>query len=206
MSEIVLHSEMLARMEEAGALSAIGLDLTKRPDLSYDRYVAIGRLLGRATAALRWAVGDFLIFGEDHFGELAAQASEELGISPEGRMELARVARAIPRHRRRAGLTWAHHRAVASHFIEPHQREELFDRAERDGLTSRDLEVEAKKLRAKFLGHGGNEATVDCEQAIADAVDALRKPVADCYGAVPFEVVVRPAPGIEILHRPDEAA
>jgi hypothetical protein len=100
-AELALHADMLVRLEEGGALTRTGLDLSSRSNMTYEQYEAIGTLLGRASAAIRWAVGDWLAFGEDRFGEPAAQAAEALGISPEGRMELVRVARAIPRHRRR---------------------------------------------------------------------------------------------------------
>ena len=116
---VPLRAEALVRLEEAGALSGVGLDLSMRPSMTYEQYASIGALLGRATTALRFAAGDWLVFGEEVFGEKAADASELLGMSPEGRMELARVARAIPRSRRRAGLSWGHHRLLAARWIEP---------------------------------------------------------------------------------------
>ena len=99
---VPLNAEALVRLEEAGALSGVGLDLSMRPSMTYEQYASIGALLGRATTALRFAAGDWLVFGEEVFGEKAADASELLGMSPEGRMELARVARAI--HGAGAGL------------------------------------------------------------------------------------------------------
>ena len=94
------------QLEVARVLSRLGLDLSSAPRMSYEQYASIGALLGGVTTGIRWAVGDWLVFGEEVFGEKAADASELLGMSPEGRMELARVARAIPRSRRRAGLSW----------------------------------------------------------------------------------------------------
>jgi hypothetical protein len=201
---VPLHADHLVRMEDAGALSAVGLDLTGQPDMSFNQYAAIGRLLGTATAALRWAVGDYLAFGEDRFGELAAQASEELGMSPEGRMELLRVARSIPRHRRRAQLSWSHHRAVASRHITPRQRDDLLDRAEREGLTANDLTEAVREVRDKLSLPGKDRTTsADCEVVLDGAVEAFGEAVATCYGPdATFEVVVRPIPGAELILRP----
>ena len=53
---IPLHAEALVSLVEAGALSGVGLNLPI--GLPYDRYAAVGALLGRATTALRFAAGD----------------------------------------------------------------------------------------------------------------------------------------------------
>jgi len=195
---VALRAEMLVRLEEAGALTATGLDLSARPKMSFEQYRALGVLLGRATAAIRWAVGDWIAFGEERFGELAAEASEALGISPEGRMELVRVARAIPRHRRRASLSWTHHRAVARRSITPAQREELLDRAERDGWNARAMEAAARELCDRLPLPG--KVRTDCD-AILDELLAKghRELVACGYDAeIKLELIVR-APGIEYV-------
>ncbi|MET0937810.1 MAG: hypothetical protein ABWY51_01135 [Gaiellaceae bacterium] len=182
------------RLEDAGALSGLGLDLSMRPDLTYEQYASIGALLGRATTSLRFAVGDWLVFGEDVFGERGAQASELLGISPEGRMELARVARAIPRRRRRAGLAWGHHRLVAARWMSPGQREELLDEAERSGWAVRELEAAVRDLRALESGLHVEDVMTGCD-GFEDGVRDLRTLACSCFGEVAVEVLVR-APGV----------
>jgi signal transduction histidine kinase len=198
-SELALRADLLVRLEEAGALTSTGLDLSRRPDLTYDQYRAIGVLLGRATAAIRWAVGDWLAFGEDHFGELAAEASEALGISPEGRMELARVARAIPRHRRRASLSWGHHRLVAARWIEPRRRDEVLDKAEQQGWNVRELEGAVRELRTLHVEAetGDADAESPCEDLAGEAAHELQERLLACeYEGVIVTIAVR-APGVE---------
>jgi hypothetical protein len=195
--ELALRADMLVRLEEAGALSATGLDLSRRPDLSYDQYRAIGVLLGRATAAIRWAVGYWLAFGEDRFGELAAEASEALGISPEGRMELVRVARAIPRRRRRAALPWGAHRVVAARWIDPRTRDALLDKAEKSAWTVRELEGAVRAQREVELGLHveAPAAPVTCD---ADEIAAIaRAELMACGFPADVEVLIRAA-GVEV--------
>jgi hypothetical protein len=204
-TDLALGADHLADMERAGALGPVGLDLTMRSDMTYEQYVAIGRLLGRATAAIRWAVGDYLAFGEDRFGELAAQASEELGLSPEGRMELLRVSRSIPRHRRRARLSWSHHRAVASRHITPSERDALLDRAEQEGLTANDLTEAVREVRDKLLlpRKDLGPTSEDCDVVLDSAVDGFHEAVVHCYGkdaiaTFKFEAVIQSGPGAEL--------
>lgn len=103
--------ELLAALEREGAFSSTGLRLTD-PNLSYDSYEAIGHLLGEMRKAMQWAVGDYILLGEQLFGERCYQAIEALGISEEGMREMVRVASGIPRSMRRKDLSWSHHRAV----------------------------------------------------------------------------------------------
>jgi hypothetical protein len=195
-AELALRVEMLARLESAGALTATGLDLSSRPDLSFEQYGAIGALLGRGLQALRWAIGDWLCFGEEVFGELAAEASEALGVSPEGRMELCRVARAVPRSQRRPGLSWTHHRAVARRSLAPNERRELLDRAEVQGWNARELEAAVRS----FSG-SDDPSQSDCDVRFERGVDGLRRLARECYGSdVVLEVHVR-GPGFELVER-----
>ena len=176
---VPLRAEALVRLEEAGALSGIGLDLSVRPGLTYEQYASIGALLGRATTALRFAAGDWLVFGEEVFGERAADTSELLGMSPEGRMELARVARAIPRSRRRAGLSWGHHRLLAARWIEPQTREELLDEAQRSGWSVRELEAVVRERRALEAGLHVEDVN-GCEDLAESAARDLREQLILC--------------------------
>lgn len=73
----VAPNVVAARGRELGAeFRAVGLDLTN-PELSFDEYEGIGRILGDISAGWRWNIGDWLIVGEALFGEEAAQAVED---------------------------------------------------------------------------------------------------------------------------------
>lgn len=114
---------LLAELEKAGAISTIGLHLAE-PDLPYERFEALCRLLGAMHEAVRFAIGDAILLGEKLYGEDAYQALESLNISEKGRWEYMRVAARVPRSRRRKDLSWSHHRAVAT-LSPPEQKEWL---------------------------------------------------------------------------------
>lgn len=103
---------LLADLEEAGAISITGLYLSD-PELPYDQFEALCRLLGKMHEAVRFAIGDAIILGEHLYRELAYQAIEAMGLSEDARREYVRVAAQVPRSVRRDDLSWSHHRAVA---------------------------------------------------------------------------------------------
>lgn len=123
---------LLVELEQAGALSATGLHLTD-PDLSYDRYAAIGSLLGQMHQSLRFAIGDWLNLGEHLFSDRFYQAAEALGLSEKGMLEYMRVARAVPRSVRKLAPSWSHARAVAA--LETPQQKEWLRTARDQGMS-----------------------------------------------------------------------
>jgi hypothetical protein len=88
----LVRADLLVRLEEGGAITATKCDLRTRPDLTFSQFQAICTLVGRALSAVRWWAGDLVLFGEKVYGEAAAQALEELRMSPEGLADCARVA------------------------------------------------------------------------------------------------------------------
>ena len=109
----VRHTKLLDQLAANGALKTTGLYLHK-PDLTYGEYEAVGGLLGRMHQSLRFAIGDWLLLGEQQFPQKCSQAAEVLGISEEGMKEYLRVSQKVPRSIRRESLSWSHHRAVAA--------------------------------------------------------------------------------------------
>jgi hypothetical protein len=122
-------------------LQELGHEL-RDPTLTYSRYSEIcadlGHMhyaVGQASAAIKFAIGDAILMGEQLFREEAYQAIEEIGASEEVRRECVRVAAAIPRSRRRLRtLTWSHHRAVAA-IKDVKEQEEWLKRAEREHIS-----------------------------------------------------------------------
>ncbi len=123
---------LLSDLEAAGALTSIGLRLTD-PNLSYDTYAAVGVLLGKVREAIQWAIGDYILIGEQLFKERSYQAISEIGVSESGLREYVRVAERVPRSIRRPELSWSHHRAVAS--LEPPAQKEWLARASDERLS-----------------------------------------------------------------------
>lgn len=127
---------LLAELEQAGAISSVGLHLSD-PDLSYETYEALCVWLGRAHEAVRFAIGDAIRLGEKLYGEKAYQAIELIHLSEKGRMEYVRVAEKVPRSARRDDLSWSHHRAVAT--LPPKEQKRWLRKAAEEDLSHHEL-------------------------------------------------------------------
>jgi hypothetical protein len=149
MNEIAHRSglALIAQLEQAGAVTPNSFDLDYTDHLSLERYEALLVLVGQVHGASKWWIGDLLLFGENAFGELASQASEALNLSPEGRQDCIRVARVFPPSRRAPNLSWWHHRRLAVRWLESEQQDALLERAERERLSTRELEALVRDLR-----------------------------------------------------------
>lgn len=106
----------------------------RTPGLTYERFEEICAFLGVVNTEVRFAIGDALLLGPEHFGEEAYQALELLNISEESKKEYLRVSRQVPPTLRRRGVDWSHHRAVAALPTNQEKREWLRKVAE-DGLS-----------------------------------------------------------------------
>lgn len=122
-------------------LSSIGLRL-KDPNLPLEDFQQICWMLGRFHEAVRFAIGDALIQGEELYGQEAFQAFEALHLSEVGMAEYRRVAEKVPRSRRRKDLSWSHHRAVAA--LEPAAQKEWLKRCSEESMSHHQLRDELR--------------------------------------------------------------
>jgi hypothetical protein len=134
---------LLSDLEISGNLTIIGFTLPA--EISYEQYEAIGRMFGTAHEALKFAIGDWLLQGQQIFNDDVFQAAEGVGISRVSLMQYVRVSERIPRERRNAQLTWSHHRAVASF---PEDEQDLWlNRAAASGWSKTELEDHLRSQR-----------------------------------------------------------
>lgn len=133
---------LAAELEQSGALTPVALTLP--PDITFDTFEAVGRMLGKIDSATKWWVGDWLLTGEILFGEESYQAIEALtpNISEDTRMRYVNVAQRVPPERRRADLSWSHHKVVAS--LPPSEQTEYLGRAAEERWSARDLTEELR--------------------------------------------------------------
>ena len=122
----------------------------------------------------------------------AAQLSEALNLSPEGRQEYLRVALAIPPGRRRPELSWSHHRRVAARWLTPAQRDRLLDVAETGRLTSNEMLLHVERLREPIEEESPG---TDAERVVSGASDSGSRsgPASDCQALVD-DALVRSTP------------
>lgn len=183
-------TDFLTTLAEAGIITPTAMVVPG--DLPIEDYTAIGHALGRMADATRWWIGDWLNAGEAMYGELAAQASEALNLSEQTRISYGWVARAVPPERRRLGVSWSGHRAVAR--LEAEQQEELLERALEEAMTSRELEALTKEALAAVNGGEIPRGRAAVVEAVFDAArDVVHQASGDGNGSflVPPEPLVR---------------
>lgn len=128
------------------------------PDtLTWDQWERFGKALRPIHEAFQWWVGDWLKFGEDHFGERYAQAMDATGHSYESIQRYARVAKRVAPEVRRADLPWSHHAEVAS--VEPEAQRTWLAKAAKQGWSKQDLREAIKAAKGADDGAGDERDT-----------------------------------------------
>jgi len=148
------------RADAFGVKGAVWTDssLHLPAEISFSDYELIGWALGRIRDQSAWALGDWINTGQAIFGERYAAAIEATGRSKGGLMNIASVARRVPRSRRRADLSFGHHEAVAR--FDSQNQARWLEIAAHEGLSVEELRGRLKKPRA--LGPGPNDIVRFC--------------------------------------------
>lgn len=124
--------------------------MTFQKNTSFRQWQAVGLRLGQLGGSLLLLVGDWCVFGEDHFGEEYAQAIDEIGYSHETLRVAAWVAKRFPPDKRPDGISFSHLRIVSK--IEDNKKVgALLARVIKEGLSVSEL----KELVAKAGGKAG---------------------------------------------------
>jgi hypothetical protein len=148
-------------------------DIMERPDpvrlhqtglevagpLSYGDWSNFGRTLQRVEGAIHWWLGDWYRYGEATYGEIAAQAVDELGFSYETVKADVWVACKVESVRRRTGLSWSHHKEVAA--LEPEQQDYWLARAEAEGMSREELRYAIRLARMKEGRKGSTKVVAE---------------------------------------------
>lgn len=112
--------------------------------LSYEEWEGVGRVLDRIEGAGQWWRGDWLNYGEGHYGEMYSQAlSEEQAKTWRNYKWVSGQFKQLSR--RRDNLRFGHHEAVAG--LEPSQADKLLKLAEGKKLSVADLRAEVRKQK-----------------------------------------------------------
>lgn len=137
-----------------GKMTAVSLELPR--DLQYDDWASIGSRLTRLREFTNFAIGDWLCFGENKYGETYSQAATETGI-PEDRLVILKYVsmHVAPERRIDRPNFWSHHREVAS--LDPKEQTRWLEKSAKDGWTVKQLkEAIGKKGRRKETARGDN--------------------------------------------------
>lgn len=85
---------------------------TFREGLSFEEWSEFGDRLATHDTSLRWAIGDWILYGTDHYGAKAVMLAAATGLAEQTIAHTLTVCRAIPPERRRPELTFTHHEEV----------------------------------------------------------------------------------------------
>lgn len=149
----------------AGVAVRPSLGLRLEGGLPFDNWVRIGQRLAQAASNSAWCLGDWLIYGETRFTGRYRSAVEQTSLDYKTLRNYAWVARKFAPARRRAGLSFEHHAAVAS-LPEPEQAYWL-RKAELFNWSRNDLR---REVRASLCARGEDRA--DRDVAAGAATDA----------------------------------
>jgi hypothetical protein len=122
--------------------------------MSRDQWVVTGRRLGSISRCNQWWLGDWAGYGTARWGEKYSAAARITGYDPRSLANMAWIAAAFPRSRRRDNLTWSHHATLAA--LPAQEQDRWLDLATAQRLSVADLRVE---LRAARSGARSSHAT-----------------------------------------------
>src|SRR6266545_3255401 len=94
-----------------GTITATSLQLPSR--LSWEECRTVGLRLAQFKQFLKFAIGDLLVYAEQHFGERYVQLAAEMGLSSEEAYQLHYVCSRVGSLSRDKSLFWSHHKEVA---------------------------------------------------------------------------------------------
>lgn len=112
-------------------------------DLSREQWEQEGTRLLRMGRAVNFWLGDWVLYGEQHYGETYTEAIDLTGYEYQTVANIIWVARSVPELSRRRELSWSHHEAVAS--LEAPEQESWLALAEEEGMT-------VARLRSRLQG------------------------------------------------------
>ncbi|MEU3730997.1 LmbU family transcriptional regulator [Streptomyces sp. NPDC033538] len=105
--------------------------------MAYDEWERAGRQLADVLDSSSWWLGDWLVYGKDHYTDRYQRGIRAVGLSYQTLRNYAWVSRRFGLARRRPALSFQHHAELASM---PTEEQELWlDRAERRQWTTKQL-------------------------------------------------------------------
>ncbi|MDI5980593.1 LmbU family transcriptional regulator [Amycolatopsis magusensis] len=123
-------------------------------DVSVDEWREIGNHIIVIANSSAWWLGDWLIYGQDHYPDRYKRAVEETSLDYQTLRNYAWIARRYPLHRRHAKLSFQHHAELAS--LPDEQQDEWLSRAEKSGWSRNVLRTKVRA--AKNVGNGTEKA------------------------------------------------
>ena len=121
-------------------ISEVGMSFSN--DLEYDEWYRLMQTLGRLETAFQFAIGDALNYGMSKYGEKYSNAIDATGFAYQSLANWTWVSKSVPLDNRVSGLTWSHHRAVAT--CSASEQQSLLLSAKARGISASDLLAEVQ--------------------------------------------------------------
>lgn len=115
--------------------------------LALETWAAIYPRIEAVREGVMFWLGDWMLYGETAYGEESSQALPENEYSAATLRACRWVASRIPPERRRAGLSWSHHREVAA--LDEAEQDRLLNLCEAEGWTCRRLREEVSQAQGR---------------------------------------------------------
>ncbi|GLF99162.1 LmbU family transcriptional regulator [Streptomyces yaizuensis] len=113
--------------------------------LTFDDWERAGRQLSGILNSSSWWLGDWLVYGKDHYTDRYQRGIRAAGLQYQTLRNYAWVSRRFQLHRRRPALSFQHHAELAS--LPVGDQEMWLDRAERLKWTTKQLRSAMRKAR-----------------------------------------------------------
>ncbi len=187
-----VDGEQRAARRDGGPPAMTATSWSPRRALDLREWLEHGRRFGVLGRGIAWWIGDWLVYGNERYGERYARAARATGYDPQSLMNLVYVASRFRPERRRPGLSWSHHAEVAA--LLPVEQERWLELAERERMSVRSLRAE---LRTARRAAARLAAPVECPDDLANrepsasvicphcksVIDLAAEPVDDRAGA-----------------------
>lgn len=118
-------------------------------DLTYEQWAEIGGSLAVMEKGVNWWVGDWILRGEQSFGDTYTQAINETGRARQTLANLASVAQRVAPERRVPTVAWSLHAEVAG--LEPQQQSNLLEQAAEGDWTLKQMKEAVKALKGEIV-------------------------------------------------------
>ena len=123
-----------------GPFTATPTGLIVTAPVPYEVWEAYGGALRRVESSLQWVIGDWLIYGEDTYGEKYAQATSMWpGRTIERLKRYAFVSQCVHLPIRTQNLSWSHHAEVAT--MDTVDQKLWLEKAEENNWSVRELKT-----------------------------------------------------------------
>jgi hypothetical protein len=140
-ADAVLESPVTTGPQESFARVSMGLP----SNLPFGRWRLIGERICGVADASTWWLPDWVVFGEQRYGDRYRDAVAITGVGYQTLRNYAWVARRVDVSRRRDDLSFAHHAEVAA--LSPEEQDSWLDRAEAERWSRNELRAELRRTR-----------------------------------------------------------